>query len=66
MEELAIVLYAGHPHPIMIRYMLDEAKGNNVNAGKLRIRGGTLPREGWPRCYPGPECFAFVSHPLCF
>ena len=27
MEELAIVIYAGPPDPIMIRYMLDEAKG---------------------------------------
>ena len=27
MEELAIVIYAGPPDPIMIQYMLDEAKG---------------------------------------
>ena len=27
MEELAMVPYAGRPQPIMIRYMLDEAKG---------------------------------------
>ena len=31
MEELAMVPYAGRPQPVMIRYMLDEAKGNNVN-----------------------------------
>ena len=40
MEELAIVQYAGRPHPIMIRYMLDEAKGNNVNARTLKVWDG--------------------------
>ena len=44
MEELAIVLYAGPPHHIMIRYMIDEAKGKNVKARKFRIRGRSLPR----------------------
>jgi hypothetical protein len=44
MEELAIVQYAGRPHPIMIRYMLDEAKGNNVNARTLKVWDCSLHR----------------------
>ena len=43
-EELAIVPYAGRPHPIMIRYMIDEAKGNNVNARTLKVWGCPHPR----------------------
>ena len=66
-EELAIVPYAGRPHPIMIRYMIDEAKGNNVNARTLKVWGCSLQRYAWPPLfYPGPECFTFASHPLCF
>ena len=44
MEELAMVPYAGRPQPIMIRYMLDEAKGNNVNARTLKVWGCSLHR----------------------
>ena len=44
MEELAIVQYAGRPQPIMIRYMLDEAKGNNVNARTLKVWDCSLHR----------------------
>ena len=44
MEELAIVRYAGPPQPIMIRYMLDEAKGNNVNARTLKVWDCSLHR----------------------
>ena len=42
--ELAIVQYAGRPQPIMIRYMLDEAKGNNVNARTLKVWDCSLHR----------------------
>ena len=43
-EELALVPYAGRPHPIMIRYMIDEAKGNNVNARTLKVWDCSLHR----------------------